>query len=190
MRTEHDAAAFHGRLSDASVPCAASSLLPVRLGAAPGDGAAGLGRGGALACVVGLTHERLVHDRGVHLLGEDHLGEPDLALERAGGVEQGDVEGVGVFGPGLGGRLGLALGLGGCLRGSFDRHFAFDRLARFHGFGLLLGHQTFLPVGLPDGPFTFTFLVDWRTSTSAPFAPGTPPLTRMRFRSGSTLTTL
>ena len=144
------------------------------------------------ACVVGLTHERLVHDRGVHLLGEDHLGEPDLALERASGVEQGDVEGVGVFGPGLGGRLGLALGLGlgGCLRGSFDRHFAFDRLARFHGFGLLLGHQTFLPVGLPDGPFTFTFLVDWRTSTSAPFAPGTPPLTRMRFRSGSTLTTL
>src|SRR4029077_8428045 len=71
--------------------------------------------------------------------------------------------------------------------------WAVDRLGRvrrFRDLGLALRHQTFLPVGLPDGPFTFTFLVDWRTSTRAPFAPGTPPLTRMRFRSGSILTTL
>src|SRR5439155_25973087 len=50
-------------------------------------------------------------------------------------------------------------------------------------------HQTFLGLGLPAGPLGLSFLVDWRTSTSAFFAPGTPPLTMSRFRSASTRTT-
>src|SRR5438034_2547047 len=56
--------------------------------------------------------------------------------------------------------------------------------------GSLHRNQTFLGLGLPAGPLGLTFLVDWRTSTSAFFAPGTPPFTMSRFRSASTRTTL
>src|SRR5260221_606238 len=115
----------------------------------------------------GREDERLVHEGGVDLLREDQLRQPDLTPARAGGIEEGGVEVVGLFS-----RCGGLLSWG------------------LPGGGLLLGHQTFLPVGLPDGPFTFTGLVDWRTRTSAPFAPGTPPFTRMRLRSASTRTTL
>src|SRR5713101_2398932 len=184
--SEDDRAALHRRLADRSVARAAGALLPVGLGASPGDGGARLGRRGALARVVGLAHERLVHDGRVHLLGEDHLRQPDLALALSRGIEQRDVEGVGrlrLGGSALG-RLRLGLGIG---RGDFvclGLH-----VAHLGGVGVF-GHQTFLPVGLPEGPLTFTGLVEVRTRTRAPFAPGTPPLTRMRFRSGSTRTTL
>src|SRR5712692_2681182 len=188
--SENDRAALHRRLSDRTVPRAAGALLSVGLGAATGDGGARLRRRGALARVVGLAHERLVHHRRVHLLGEDHLRQPDLALALARGIEQRDVEGVGrlrLRGRALG-RLRLGLGL--CRHDFVCLGLHVAHLGAFGVFGLVLGHQTFLPVGFPDGPLTFTGLVEVRTRTRAPFAPGTPPLTRMRFRSGSTRTTL
>src|SRR2546425_653938 len=167
VRTENDGPALHGRLPRAPVSRAAGSFLAVGLGAAAGYGLPGLRRCGALARVRELADEGLVHDGRVHFLRENQLRQPDVALTRAGGIEQGSVEVVGL----LCGRRGL---LGSALP---RRRFS-------------LCHQTFLPVGLPEGPFTFMRLVDWRTRTSAPFAPGTPPLTKIRFRSGSTRTTL
>src|SRR5712692_3343130 len=195
MRSEYDGAAFHRRLADRSVPRAARALLPVRLGASTGDGGARLGRRGALAPVVGLAHERLVHHRRVHLLGEDHLRQPDLALALARGIEQRDVKGVGrlrLGGRALGRlRLGHLWGPRALSAGGADFVCRGLHVAHLGGFGVFgLGHQTFLPVGFPDGPLTFTGFVEVRTRTRAPFAPGTPPLTRMRFRSGSTRTTL
>src|SRR6266851_4927430 len=178
--SEDDRAALHRRLADRSVARAAGALLPVGLGASPGDGGARLGRRGALARGVGLAHERLVHDGRVHLLGEDHLRQPDLALALSRGIEQRDVEGVG--------RLRLGSSALGRLRLG---HLWGPRALSAGGADFVcLGLQTFLPVGLPEGPLTFTGLVEVRTRTRAPFAPGTPPLTRMRFRSGSTRTTL
>src|SRR5713226_7804863 len=197
MRSEDDRPTLHRRLSDGSVARAAGALLPVGLGTPTGDGGARLGRRGALAPVVGLAHEGLVHHRRVHLLREDHLGQPDLALALARGIEQRDVEGVGLLGLGTSGGLGCGLGFGHLwgrralsAGGAGFRVHRVGHLGSLWIFGLLVGHQTFLPVGLPEGPFTFTGFVEVRTRTRAPFAPGTPPLTRMRFRSGSTRTTL
>src|SRR5205807_1421092 len=117
-----------------------------------------------LAGVRHLAHVRLVHHAHVRRLGEDHLGQLEIALALAGRVEERRVQVVDLF--------LLCLLSGG-------------RLSRFG-----LSHQTFLPVGLPAGPLTLTGLVDWRTSTRAPLAPGTPPLISNRLRSASTLTTL
>src|SRR5207245_7035565 len=166
VRTENDGPALHGRLPRAAVSRASGSFLAVGLGAAAGHGLPCLRRCGALARVRELADEGLVHDRRVHALGEDQFRQPDVALARAGGIEQESVEVVGLLA-----RCGL-------LDGALTR-----RLVN-------LSEQTFLPVDFPDGPFTFIRLVDWRTRTSAPFAPGTPPLTKIRFRSGSARTTL
>ena len=194
MRSEDHTAAFHGRFADGAVPCAARALLPVRLGAATRDVAAGLGRSCALAGICHLAHEGLMHHRRVRLLAKDVLGQLDVALALAGGIEQRRLERILIllllFA--LGGR---GLGLGGCRCGGLClRPGGGFGLRPGGGFGLrhgfLRGHQIFRPVGLPAGPLTFCGLVDSRTRTSAPFAPGTPPLSRRRLRSASTRTTL
>src|SRR5258706_5933388 len=165
VRSEDRSTALHGRFADRAVARATGALLSIRLGAAAGNRAAGLGRGRPLARVGELAQVGLVHDRHVGLLVEHGLGELDLAVALAEGVEERNLERVG---------------------------FSLRRLLFRHGLpgGLRRRHQTFLPVGLPDGPLTFTGLVDCLTSTSAPFAPGTPPLSSSRFRSASTRTTL
>src|ERR1700674_5181839 len=125
-----------------------------------------------------------MHHRGVRLFGKDELGQLHFALSRAGGIEKRHLERILnlllIFagrGNLLGGRLGRGRSLGCGLGHSL-------------GGGRALRHQTFLPVGLPAGPLTFIGLLDWRTSTRAPLAPGTPPLTKIKFRSASIRTTL
>src|SRR5665213_132210 len=194
MRPENHAATLHRRFANRAVAGAAGALLPIGLGPSTRDRTAVLGRGGALPGVGHLAYVGLVHHRRVRLLAEDMLRQAHVALALAGRVEQRRLErilillllparggGCGLgFESSLGPRRGGRLGLGRCRRlggGLLD-----------HGF---LGcHQTFLPVGLPAGPLAFCGLVDCRTRTRAPLAPGTPPLTRSRFRSASTRTTL
>src|ERR1700674_4457372 len=190
MRREHHPAAPHGRFTDGAVAGAARALLAVRLGAAARNRLAGFRRCGSLAGVGHLAHVGLVHHRRVRLLGKDELGQLHMALALAGGIKQRRLERILIL------LLLYSLSGGGLRRGRFSaggrgfgRRFGL-RSGRSLGRGLPCRHQTFLPVGLPAGPFTFIGLVDWRTSTSAPLAPGTPPLTRIKLRSASTLTTL
>ena len=142
---------------------AAGAFLPVGLGPTARDVASCFGARGALARVGQLAEVCLVHDGYVRLFREDRLGQVDLAVALAEGVEERYLQ-----------RFGLLRFR--CLLGS--------------GFGFGFRHQTFLGFGLPAGPLGLTFLVDCLTRTSAPFAPGTPPLTRSRFLSASTRTTL
>src|SRR5207248_27526 len=164
-RAEDVAAAFHARLSRRAVPRSSSPFLPVGLGPTARDFASCFGARVALARVGQLAEVCLVHDGDVRRFREDRLGEVDLAVALAEGIE--------------------------------ERHLERFRLRRFLGLlapggrgGFGCRHQTFLGFGLPAGPLGLTFLVDCLTRTSAPLAPGTPPLTMSRFLSASTRTTL
>src|SRR5206468_9358236 len=93
-RTEDSATAFPARLSGRAMPGPAGAFLAVGLGAAARNRGAGLGAGGALACVGELAHVGLVHDRHVRRLGEDGLRQIDLAVALAYSVEERDLQRV------------------------------------------------------------------------------------------------
>src|SRR5206468_9937254 len=86
--------ALHARLADRAVAGPARALLAVGLGAASGNGSAGLRAGRALAGIRELAQIGLVHHRDVGRLGEDRLRQGDLAVALAEGVEEMNLQRV------------------------------------------------------------------------------------------------